>query len=199
MSEVNIDAMLVVEGGAALSRTEEKLIEMSNGCICCTLREDLLNEVARLAEEGGFDYLLIESTGISEPMPVGETFTFQNEQGQALSDLSRLDTMVTVVDGPRFLTDYREGVELQDRGLAVNEQDQRTITDLLIDQVEFANVLVLNKTDAMTGEDQQALSAILSTLNPFATLIPATHGRIPLDQILNTGLFEFKQASQAAG
>ena len=199
MSEVNIDAMLVEQGGAALSRTEEQLVEMSNGCICCTLREDLLNEVARLAEERRFDYLLIESTGISEPMPVAETFMFQNDQGQALSDVSRLDTMVTVVDGPRFLTDYREGVELQDRGLAVNEQDQRTITDLLIDQVEFANVLVLNKTDAMTGEDQQALSAILSTLNPVATLIPATHGRVPLQQILNTGLFEFKQASQAAG
>ncbi|MCS6285373.1 MAG: GTP-binding protein [Nitrospira sp.] len=199
MSEVNIDAMLVAEGGAALSRTDEKLVEMSNGCICCTLREDLLNEVARLAEDGRFDYLLIESTGISEPMPVAETFTFHNAQGQALSDVSRLDTMVTVVDGPRFLVDYREGVELKDRGLAVNEQDQRTITDLLIDQVEFANVLVLNKTDLMTPEDLRALAAILATLNPEAALIPACLGQVPLRQILNTGRFEFARASQAAG
>ena len=199
MSEVNIDAMLVAEGGAALSRTEEKLVEMSNGCICCTLREDLLKEVARLAEDGRFDYLLIESTGISEPMPVAETFTFQNATGQALSDLSRLDTMVTVVDGPRFLRDYREGVELKDRGLAVSEDDQRTITDLLIDQVEFANVLVLNKTDLMAPDDLQALAAILATLNPDATILTATYGQVPLRQILNTGRFEFKRASQAAG
>ncbi len=199
MSEVNIDAMLVAEGGAALSRTEEQLVEMSNGCICCTLREDLLKEVARLAEARRFDYLLIESTGISEPMPVAETFTFRNEQGKALSDLSRLDTMVTVVDGPRFLSDYREGVELKDRGLAVNEQDQRTITDLLIDQVEFANVLVVNKTDLMMAKDLPALLAILATLNPEAALIPAKRGQVPLRQILNTGRFEFKRASQAAG
>ena len=199
MSEVNIDAMLVAEGGAALSRTEEKLVEMSNGCICCTLREDLLKEVARLAEDGRFDYLLIESTGISEPMPVAETFTFQNATGQALSDLSRLDTMVTVVDGPRFLRDYREGVELKDRGLAVSEDDQRTITDLLIDQVEFANVLVLNKTDLMAPDDLQALAAILATLNPDATILTATYGQVPLGQILNTGRFEFTRASQAAG
>ncbi len=199
MSEVNIDAMLVAEGGAALSRTEEKLVEMSNGCICCTLREDLLKEVARLAEDGRFDYLLIESTGISEPMPVAETFTFQNATGQALSDLSRLDTMVTVVDGPRFLRDYREGVELKDRGLAVSEDDQRTITDLLIDQVEFANVLVLNKTDLMAPDDLQALAAILATLNPDATILTATYGQVPLGLILNTGRFEFTRASQAAG
>lgn len=199
MSEVNIDAMLVAEGGASLSRTDEKLVEMSNGCICCTLREDLLQEVARLAQEGRFDYLLIESTGISEPMPVAETFTFQNATGQALSDLSRLDTMVTVVDGPRFLQDYREGVELKDRGLAVSEQDQRTITDLLIDQVEFADVLILNKTDLMAPDELRALTAILAALNPDAALIPASYGRVSLAQILNTGRFEFKRASQAAG
>ncbi len=199
MSEVNIDAMVVAEGGSALSRTEEKLVEMSNGCICCTLREDLLNEVARLAEDGRFEYLLIESTGISEPMPVAETFTFQNTQGQALSDLSRLDTMVTVVDGPRFLHDYREGVELKDRGLAVSEADQRTITDLLIDQVEFANVLVLNKIDVIEPGELQTLTAILATLNPDAAILPARYGQVPLTEILNTGRFEFARASQAAG
>jgi G3E family GTPase len=191
--------MLVAEGGAASSRTDEKLVEMSNGCICCTLREDLLNEVARLAEDGRFDYLLIESTGISEPMPVAETFTFQNATGQGLSDLSRLNTMVTVVDGPRFLTDYRAGVELKERGLAVSEEDQRTITDLLIDQVEFANVLVLNKTDLMAPDELQALAAVLATLNPDSTILMAKYGQVPLSQILNTGRFEFKRASQAAG
>lgn len=199
MSDVNIDAMLVAEGGAALSRTEEKLVEMSNGCICCTLREDLLNEVARLAEEGRFEYLLIESTGISEPMPVAETFTFQNAQGQALADLSRLDTMVTVVDGPRFLRDYREGVELKDRGLAVSEQDERTITDLLIDQVEFADVLVVNKTDLMEPRELQELTTILATLNPDAAIRPVQYGHVLPAEILNTGRFEFARASQAAG
>lgn len=144
MSEVNIDAHLVAQGGAALSRTDEKLVEMSNGCICCTLREDLLTEVARLAEAARFDYLLIESTGISEPMPVAETFQFQDEGGRSLSTVARLDTMVTVIDAASFLKDYQEAEDLAARGLALGEQDERTITDLLIDQVEFANVLVIN-------------------------------------------------------
>jgi G3E family GTPase len=199
MSEVNIDASLVKNGGASLSRTEEKLVEMQNGCICCTLREDLLKEVAALAREGRFDHLLIESTGISEPMPVAETFTFQDEQGKSLSDLSRLDTLVTVVDGPRFLKDYLEGMELKKRGLAVNEQDQRTITELLVDQVEFANVIILNKTDLMGGMRVRELEAILRTLNPGARLIRAEHAKVDLSEILDTGLFDFERASQSPG
>jgi len=199
MSEVNIDAMLVEQGGAALSRTEEKLIEMSNGCICCTLREDLLNEVARLAGEGRFDYLLIESTGISEPMPVAETFQFENEQGRSLSVLARLDTMVTVIDAANFLKDYHEAEDLRDRGLGIGEQDERTITDLLIDQVEFANVLVLNKTDLVSEAELAELSAILAKLNPDARRVQARQGRVDLRAILNTGLFDFEQASQSAG
>lgn len=199
MSEVNIDASLVKSGGAALSRTEETLIEMQNGCICCTLREDLLNEVASLARAGRFDYLLIESTGISEPMPVAETFTFQDDQGSSLSDLSKLDTLVTVVDGPRFWKDYSEGVELKRRGLAANEQDQRTITELLVDQVEFANVILLNKTDLMGGMRIRELEGILRTLNPQAKLIRTTHSKVELKEILDTGLFEFEKASQAPG
>lgn len=150
MSEVNIDAALVKQGEASLSRTEEQLVEMSNGCICCTLREDLLKEVARLAEARRFDYLLIESTGISEPMPVAETFQFEDEGGRSLSTVSRLDTMVTVIDAANFLKDYQQAEDLAARGLALGEQDERTITDLLIDQVEFANVLVINKTDLVS-------------------------------------------------
>ena len=145
MSEVNIDAALVERGGAELSRTEEKLVEMSNGCICCTLRDDLLAEVARLAEEGRFDYLLIESTGISEPIPVAQTFTFEDENGVSLGDVARLDTMVTVVDAASFVRDYYKADDLRDRGQALDDDDDRTVTDLLIDQVEFADVIVLNK------------------------------------------------------
>ena len=138
MSDVNIDAKLVEQGGAELNRTDEKLVEMSNGCICCTLREDLLEEVTRLAQEGRFDYLLIESTGISEPLPVAETFFFQDEMGQSLSSVARLDTMVTVVDAGTFLPDYQASEDLKERGLELGEEDERTVTDLLIDQVEFA-------------------------------------------------------------
>ena len=144
MSEVNIDAALV-QGNAELSRTEEKLVEMSNGCICCTLRDDLLVEVTRLASEGRFDHLLIESTGISEPIPVAQTFTFEDENGVSLSDLSVLDTMVTVVDAKNFLTEYYQADELKDRGESLGEEDERTVTDLLIDQIEFANVIVLKQ------------------------------------------------------
>ncbi|MEX1364260.1 MAG: GTP-binding protein, partial [Nannocystaceae bacterium] len=150
MSEVNIDAALVERGGAALSRTEETLVEMSNGCICCTLRDDLLAEVSRLAQEGRFDYLLIESTGISEPIPVAQTFTFEDEDGVSLGQVARLDTMVTVVDAASFLTDYDSADALKARGESLGEDDERTVTDLLIDQVEFANVIVLNKLDLVS-------------------------------------------------
>lgn len=153
MSEVNVDAALVKAGDAQLSRTEEKMVEMSNGCICCTLREDLLREVSKMAMEGRFDHLVIESTGVSEPMPVAETFTFVDSEGHSLSDLAQIDTMVTVVDARNFLRDYRSTQELQDRRLALNEDDGRTIAELLTDQVEFANVLLLNKADAVTPDE----------------------------------------------
>ena len=165
MSEVNIDAALV-QGNAELSRTEEKLVEMSNGCICCTLRDDLLVEVTRLASEGRFDHLLIESTGISEPIPVAQTFTFEDENGVSLSDLSVLDTMVTVVDAKNFLTEYYQADELKDRGESLGEEDERTVTDLLIDQIEFANVIVLSKTDLTTEQEAAEVEAIIRKLNP---------------------------------
>lgn len=199
MSEVNIDAALVKQGEASLSRTEEQLVEMSNGCICCTLREDLLKEVTRLAEARRFDYLLIESTGISEPMPVAETFQFEDEGGRSLSTVSRLDTMVTVIDAANFLKDYQQAEDLAARGLALGEQDERTITDLLIDQVEFANVLVINKTDLVSPGALGTLEAILTKLNPEARILRAVEGRVPLTALLDTKLFDFERASQVAG
>ncbi|MFQ3649940.1 MAG: zinc metallochaperone GTPase ZigA [Gemmataceae bacterium] len=199
MSSVNIDAALVQKGEAALSRTEEKLVEMSNGCICCTLREDLLQEVARLADEGRFDYLLIESTGISEPLPVAETFTFADEQGRSLSDRCRLDTMVSVVDAYNFLREYVKADGLAERGLGLGEQDDRTISDLLIEQVEFADVILVNKIDLISDQERERLTAILRTLNPEAHLIPCSFGRVPLDQVLNTGRFSLERAQQAPG
>jgi len=199
MSEVNIDAKLVEQGGAALSRTDEQLVEMSNGCICCTLREDLLKEVARLAEARRFDYLLIESTGISEPMPVAETFQFETESGGGLTAVARLDTMVTVVDAVNFLKDYHEAEDLQARGLGVGDEDERTITDLLIDQVEFADVLLINKADLVSESELRELTAILAALNPEARCVSICHGHIDLGVILNTGAFDFERASQAAG
>ena len=177
MSEVNIDAALVEKGGAELSRTEEKLVEMSNGCICCTLRDDLLEEVSRLAQEGRFDYLLIESTGISEPIPVAQTFTFEDENGVSLSHVSRLDTMVTVVDANSFLNDYNEAESLQSRGESLGEEDNRTVTDLLIDQIEFADVIVLNKLDLVTEEQASEVEAIINALNPGAEIIATTQAR----------------------
>ena len=150
MSEVNIDAALVRDGKANLSRTEEQLVEMSNGCICCTLREDLLIEVKRLAQENRFDYLLIESTGISEPMPVAETFTFEDEDGESLSNVAELDTMVTVVDAANFLKDFGSWDDLNDRKMGLSEEDDRNIVDLLVDQIEFANVIIVNKTDLVS-------------------------------------------------
>lgn len=199
MSEVNIDAALVRSGGAALSRTDEKLVEMSNGCICCTLREDLLLEVGRLAKEGRFDYLVIESTGIAEPMPVAETFTFADEQGNSLSNLTRLDTLVTVVDGVNFLRDYESDTSLQARGESLGEEDDRTIVDLLIEQIEFCDLLVINKMDLISEAQLARLTAILHSLNPRAEIVPAHFGRVPLESILNTRRFSFDLAAQAPG
>jgi len=199
MSEVNIDGQLVRNGGARLSRTEERLVEMSNGCICCTLREDLLLEIRRLAAENRFDYLLIESTGISEPLPVAETFTFEDEKGESLSDVARLDTMVTVVDALNFLHDYESSDLLQDRGESIGEQDTRTVVDLLVEQIEFCDVIVLNKSDLVSATDLARLASILKSLNPRADIVPAVFGRVPLDRILDTGRFDFEQASSAPG
>jgi G3E family GTPase len=199
MSEINIDAALVREGGAALSRTEEKLVEMSNGCICCTLREDLLKEVAKLARDGRFDQLVIESTGISEPLPVAETFTFEDEHGVSLSQVARLDTMVTVVDAYNFLRDYASSVLLRQRGESLGEQDHRSVVDLLIEQVEFCDVLVVNKADLVTPAELDRLVAILRSLNPRARIEVARFGKVPLDRVLDTGLFDFSAAAQAPG
>ena len=199
MSDVNIDVELVERGGAELSRTEEKLVEMSNGCICCTLRDDLLEEVSRLAKEGRFDYLLIESTGISEPIPVAQTFTFEDEEGVSLSQVSRLDTMVTVVDAANFLKDYQEAEALQERGESMGEEDTRTVTDLLIDQIEFADVIVLNKLDLVDDEQAQRVQAIITALNPGAEIIPTSHSKVPLNRVLNTNLFDYRKAETSAG
>ncbi|MEU9716801.1 GTP-binding protein [Streptomyces sp. NPDC047976] len=199
MSEVNIDAALVRGGGAALSRTEERLVEMTNGCICCTLRDDLLEEVDRLAREGRFDYLLIESSGISEPMPVAATFSFPRDDGATLGDLARLDTMVTVVDAANFLPELTGGDELTARGLDQYEDDERTVSDLLMDQIEFADVIVLNKLDLVGPPDVARLRATLSRLNPEARIVPAVRGQVLLEQVLGTGLFDVERAQQAPG
>lgn len=199
MSEVNIDAALVLGGGAKLSRTEEKLVEMSNGCICCTLREDLLLEVDRLAREGRFDQLVIESTGISEPLPVAETFTFEGEDGRSLNEVAHLDTMVTVVDAFNFLRDYASRDSLQARGESLGDEDARTVVDLLINQVEFCDVIVLNKIDLIGEQDRERLLAILRTLNPRARIEISEFGRVPLERVLGTGLFDFEEASKAPG
>lgn len=199
MSEVNIDADLVRAGGAELSRTDEKLVEMSNGCICCTLREDLLVEVERLARDGRFDQLVIESTGISEPLPVAETFTFEGEDGRSLGDVAQLDTMVTVVDALNFLRDYSSRDSIQSRGESLGEQDLRTVVDLLIEQIEFCDVLVLNKVDLITPAERERLMAILHSLNPRARIETSEFGNVPLERVLSTGLFDFDQAAQAPG
>ncbi|MDO6385929.1 zinc metallochaperone GTPase ZigA [Uliginosibacterium sp. 31-12] len=199
MSDVNIDAELLRQGSATLSRTDEKMVEMSNGCICCTLREDLLIEVRKLAEEGRFDCLVIESTGISEPLPVAETFTFTDEQGQSLGDVARLDTMVTVVDAFNFLRDYGSRDSLQDRGESLGEEDERSVVDLLIEQVEFCDVIVLNKIDLISAEERHELYGILKKFNPRARIVEAEFGRVPLNTVLDTGLFNFEQAAQSPG
>ncbi|ALC18978.1 GTP-binding protein [Streptomyces pristinaespiralis] len=199
MSEINIDAALVRGGEAALSRTEERLVEMTNGCICCTLRDDLLEEVDRLAREGRFDHLLIESSGISEPMPVAATFAFPRDDGATLGDLARLDTMVTVVDAANFLPELTKGHGLAERGLDQYEGDERTVSDLLMDQIEFANVIVLNKLDLVDAADADLLRAALTRLNPAARVVPATQGRVAPHEVLGTGLFDLERAQQAPG
>ncbi|MBH3426741.1 zinc metallochaperone GTPase ZigA [Pseudomonas alkylphenolica] len=198
MSEINIDAS-EVQRHVSFNRAEENLVEMSNGCICCTLREDLLEEVGRLAREGRFDYLLIESTGISEPLPVAETFTFRDEQGTSLADQARLDTMVTVVDGLNFLRDYQGAQSLASQGETLGEDDQRSISDLLIEQVEFADVILLSKIDLISRDEREELTAILRSLNAQARIVPMLMGQVPLASILNTGLFDFERAAQAPG
>ena len=185
MSEINIDAA-TVKSEVSFNRSEEKLIEMSNGCICCTLREDLLEEVNKLAKEGRFDHLVIESTGISEPLPVAETFTFADEEGVSLSDVAKLDTMVTVVDAVNFLKDYQEAKYLKDKGESLGEDDERSVADLLVDQVEFADLILISKTDLVNTEDLERLKAILKTLNTDAKVLPIEHGNVDIDKVLNT-------------
>ena len=199
MSEVNIDSALVRDGGASLSRTEEKLVEMTNGCICCTLREDLLREVAELAREGRFDALLIESTGIAEPLPVAQTFTFADEEGKGLQEMTRLDTMVTVVDAANFLQQFMDGESLEELGQQAGEGDERTLSDLFIDQVEFADVIVINKMDRVNKETLAELKAVLRRLNPSARLLEAERGVVPVASILDTGLFDMEKAAASAG
>jgi G3E family GTPase len=198
MSEINIDSN-IIQNEVSLSRSEEKLVEMSNGCICCTLREDLLLEVNKLAKEGRFDYLVIESTGISEPLPVAETFTFADEDGISLSDVADLDTMVTVVDAVNFLKDYDEAKYLQDTGESLGEEDERSVADLLIEQVEFADVILISKTDLAEAAEIERLHAILKTLNTDAEIIPIANGDVDIDKVLKTGLFDFERAQQAPG
>ena len=193
MSEINIDAA-TVKNEVSLNHSEEKLIEMSNGCICCTLREDLLEEVNKLAKEGRFDYLVIESTGISEPLPVAETFTFADEKGVSLSDVAELDTMITVVDAVNFLKDYQEAKYLKDKGESLGEDDERSVADLLVDQVEFADLILISKTDLVNFEDVERLKAILKTLNTDAKILPIVQGNVEIDKVLNTGLFDLERA-----
>lgn len=199
MSEVNVDANLVRDGGAELRRAEEKLVELSNGCICCTLREDLLEEVSKLAREKRFDYLLIESSGVSEPLPVAQTFSFLDEAGQSLEEYTRLDTLVTVIDAVNFLEMYCGDGTLAEQNMAVTEEDERSIADLLIDQVEFANVILLNKTDLVAADRTEEIVAILKKLNPGAKIIATSRSQVALDQVLNTGRFDMAEASQSAG
>ena len=198
MSEINIDAAQV-KNEISFNRTEEKLVEMSNGCICCTLREDLLVEVSRLAKDQRFDYLVIESTGISEPLPVAETFTFADEDGISLADVARLDTLVTVVDAFNFLNDFREAKMLQETSESLGEDDQRSVADLLIDQVEFCDKIIINKTDRVTADELKELQSILTSLNPEAEQITAQYGQVDTRKILATHAFSFDKAQQAPG
>jgi G3E family GTPase len=198
MSEVNIDSQIVSQE-VGLSRTEEKLVEMSNGCICCTLREDLLKEVASMALEKRFDYLVIESTGISEPLPVAETFTFRDEHGYSLSDFAELDTMVTVVDAYNFLEDWHASQRLIEKGVALSEADGRNLSQLLADQVEFADVLIINKIDQVTELERNRLASILMSLNPDAQLIFTERSQVDLSRVLHTRLFDLDRAKEAPG
>ncbi|MCH8476951.1 MAG: zinc metallochaperone GTPase ZigA [Wenzhouxiangella sp.] len=194
MSEVNIDAELVRAGQAQVKRTDEQLVEMTNGCICCTLRDDLLEEVRRLSESGDFDYLLIESTGISEPLPVAATFEFRDEGGRSLSDVARLDTMVTVVDAATLLKDYSSEEFLRDRGESLGEDDERTLVDLLVDQIEFADTLIINKTDQVDAETLDLVRKVLAALNPAAKVVETRFAEVDLAEVLDTGRFDFQRA-----
>ena len=198
MSDINIDAAMV-KNEVSLSHSEEKLVEMSNGCICCTLREDLLLEVNKLAKDNKFDYLVIESTGISEPLPVAETFTFADEDGVSLSDVAKLDTMVTVVDAVNFLKDFEEAKYLKESGESLGEDDERSVADLLVHKIEFADVLLVSKTDLVETKDTEKLNAILRSLNTDAEIIPISQGQVDIENVLNTGLFDFEKAQQAPG
>jgi G3E family GTPase len=196
MGEVNIDAELVRSGGGDLSHTNEKLVEMTNGCICCTLRDDLLNEVRRLAGEGRFDYLLIESTGIAEPLPIATTFDFRDEAGASLSDIARLDTMVTVVDAVNLLKDYGSSDFLRDRGQVAGDGDDRALVDLLVEQIEFADVVVLNKVSSATPDQVDAARRIIRALNPDADLVETDESRVDLGAVLDTKRFNLEKAQQ---
>lgn len=199
MSDVNIDAELVRNGDASLSHTEEKMVEMTNGCICCTLREDLLLEVGKLAREGRFDHLIIESTGVSEPMPVAETFTFTDESGRSLSEIAEIDTMVTVVDAYNFLKDFSAVEKLKDRKQEIGEGDERTIVDLLSDQIDFANVILLNKTDLISEQEKKMMHGMIRALNPQAKIYDTVDSVVPLEAVLGTGLYDQKLAEQHDG
>ena len=196
MSEVNIDADLVDRGGGNLSRTEEKLVEMSNGCICCTLREDLLMQVRELASEGRFDYLLIESTGISEPLPVATTFDFRDENGKSLSDVSKLDTMVTVVDAANLINNYSSTDFLRDQGESLGDEDERTLVDLLVEQIEFANIILLNKIDLINDKEIETVKSIIRGLNSKARIIKTTMSKVELSEVMDTGLFNLEEAKE---
>ena len=194
MSDVNIDAVLVEKGGADLSRTEEKLVEMSNGCICCTLREDLLDQVKQLAKEKKFDYLLIESTGISEPLPVATTFDFRDENDQSLSDVSRLDTMVTVVDAANLIKNYSSTDFLKDKGEVAGDGDERTLVDLLVEQIEFANVILLNKVDLVSEKELKIVRAVIRGLNAKANIIETEQSKVAMNKVMDTSLYDLKEA-----
>ena len=194
MSEVNIDANLIKHGGCSLSRTQEKLVEMSNGCICCTLREDLLMQVRELSKEGRFDYLLIESTGISEPLPVATTFDFRDEDGNSLSDVSKLDTMVTVVDSANLIKNYSSTDFLKDHGENLGEDDTRTLVSLMVEQIEFADVIILNKIDLTSTDELKIVKSIIRSLNAKAKIIETVNSKVDIDQVMNTGLFDFEKA-----
>lgn len=195
MSEVNIDAEIIKNGDANLSKTDEKLIEMSNGCICCTLRDDLLVEVERLASSGKYDYLLIESTGISEPMPIAATFAFRDENGKSLSDIAKLDTMVTVINAQTLLQDYSSDKFLRDLGESLGGEDQRSLVNLLVDQIEFANVIIINKSSMVSNEDLNQVIGVAKGLNADAELIITDYSKVGLDKVLNTNLFDYDKAS----
>lgn len=199
MSEVNIDAELVEKNEVSLDRTDEKLVSMSNGCICCTLREDLLTEVSRLAREGKFDAILIESSGISEPLPVAETFTFEDESTHALMEVARLDTMVTVVDAKNFLSNFAVHTTLSDNHIGVSEEDHRTIVHLLTDQIEFADVILLSKVDLISPDEVEKIKDIVHKFNPGAKVYEVKNGQVDLKHVLNTNLFNFEKAATNAG